>query len=341
MECPDVTFRKEVRHMKTDGDFDVFVQAFKNITNNGKLESLVRIHGDLWDHAHFNPGFLPWHRIFIKNLEVELQKEGAKYLPFWDWSIDSSDPLHSKIFTNDFFGSNDENKNIKDSEFSKSKFKTAYGKYILTRDYNLDDKVIFYHPSLLIGDMKENLFSKWSQNLEYGAHSIVHSVIGGKRGDMSKWTAPNDPIFWLHHAFIDKLWWEYQYKTGNHKYDGDAYGKVVSENDELLPWKTLVKNVLNTTNICVTYVALPEKIVKSVPKTTKILEPTELKDEWLNNTSVNKTVAENVKEKVKKDVKEINNDIVLGTIVPENVDMEFSSGSVVSVGLTVFVCLLF
>ena len=40
--------------------------------------------------------------------------------------------------------------------------------------------------------------------IESQPHNIVHSTIGGWMGDPN--TAAQDPIFWLHHANIDRLW---------------------------------------------------------------------------------------------------------------------------------------
>jgi tyrosinase len=47
----------------------------------------------------------------------------------------------------------------------------------------------------------------WSQygQLELTPHNAVHDSIGGLMGDPD--TAAQDPIFWLHHANIDRLWW--------------------------------------------------------------------------------------------------------------------------------------
>ncbi|KAF4598016.1 hypothetical protein EYR38_006410 [Pleurotus pulmonarius] len=56
-----------------------------------------------------------------------------------------------------------------------------------------------------------------------GPHSAVHLMVGGDLAgtcppnapeeckDGSKW-APNDPLFWMHHAMIDKVWSEWQSK---------------------------------------------------------------------------------------------------------------------------------
>jgi predicted metal-binding membrane protein len=50
----------------------------------------------------------------------------------------------------------------------------------------------------------------WSQTgrLEQTPHNDVHVAIGGWTGDPD--TAAQDPIFWLHHANIDRLWWLWQ-----------------------------------------------------------------------------------------------------------------------------------
>jgi tyrosinase len=46
-----------------------------------------------------------------------------------------------------------------------------------------------------------------SGSLEATPHGAVHSLVGGPGGFMSAFdTAPLDPIFWLHHANIDRLW---------------------------------------------------------------------------------------------------------------------------------------
>lgn len=38
-------------------------------------------------------------------------------------------------------------------------------------------------------------------------HNRVHLYIGG---NMAPMTSPNDPVFFLHHCFIDKVWADWQ-----------------------------------------------------------------------------------------------------------------------------------
>ena len=50
-------------------------------------------------------------------------------------------------------------------------------------------------------------------------HGRVHVSVSGPNliGDMGQMYSPNDPIFSVHHAFIDKIYWEYQNKGEKYK----------------------------------------------------------------------------------------------------------------------------
>jgi hypothetical protein len=43
-DCTGTTQRKEVREMKAEGNFELFVTAFKTMSTDGTLASLVNIH---------------------------------------------------------------------------------------------------------------------------------------------------------------------------------------------------------------------------------------------------------------------------------------------------------
>ena len=58
-----------------------------------------------------------------------------------------------------------------------------------------------------------NHFAGQTGRLEQTPHNDVHVAIGGLMGYPE--TAAEDPIFWLHHANIDRLWWLWQQQTGH------------------------------------------------------------------------------------------------------------------------------
>lgn len=41
-----------------------------------------------------------------------------------------------------------------------------------------------------------------------GMHGAGHFAIGGDAGDL--YSSPNDPVFFLHHAMLDYVWWIWQ-----------------------------------------------------------------------------------------------------------------------------------
>jgi len=59
-------------------------------------------------------------------------------------------------------------------------------------------------------------FTRFQRALEKGPHNDVHRAVGGfdssgsPAGDMNTSRSPADPIFYLHHAMVDRLWWEWQ-----------------------------------------------------------------------------------------------------------------------------------
>ncbi|KAK0190020.1 hypothetical protein F5146DRAFT_1002196 [Armillaria mellea] len=47
-----------------------------------------------------------------------------------------------------------------------------------------------------------------------GLHAARHKGVRGEMGNVM--TLPNDPIFWLHHGYINYLWWKWQDDNETH-----------------------------------------------------------------------------------------------------------------------------
>jgi len=62
-------------------------------------------------------------------------------------------------------------------------------------------------------------------------HNAVHTTIGG---DMTAGTSPNDPIFWLHHANVDRAWAEWQTQRGFDNYQPVSGAAVGHNRDDVL-----------------------------------------------------------------------------------------------------------
>jgi len=62
----------------------------------------------------------------------------------------------------------------------------------------------------LESQIRPRRFSVFQRSLELGSHAAVHIAIGGT---MNSPSSPADPIFFLHHANLDRIWSEWQVKN--------------------------------------------------------------------------------------------------------------------------------
>ncbi|WP_440454327.1 tyrosinase family protein [Psychrobacter sp. ASPA161_9] len=201
--------------------------------------------------AHRGPAFLPWHRAFIRQFELDLDRlVPGVTLPYWDWASDAADPMNAAVWANDLMGSNGSGaNNIVQSgpfradiwdivevdvgvDFSELNLENPQVRIDgdLVRRFGLSSRA----PNLPTQDHVDEIqgitpydSANFNRNSDgYRAanegrmalasgfpstlsntHNRVHEWIGGS---MFPSTSPNDPVFFLHHCFVDKLWADWQ-----------------------------------------------------------------------------------------------------------------------------------
>jgi len=141
--------------------------------------------------------FLAWHRGFLYYFERILRSmsgDPSLMLPYWDWTNFKAlpEPFRSPAeSTNPLF---QDGRAINDgSELSEAIVLDALRTALDQPGFDDSD----------IG---------FSSSLEGSPHGTVHTAIGGIMGSVP--TAANDPIFWLHHCNIDRMW-DYWLNLGN------------------------------------------------------------------------------------------------------------------------------
>uniref|UniRef100_A0A914S644 ShKT domain-containing protein n=1 Tax=Parascaris equorum TaxID=6256 RepID=A0A914S644_PAREQ len=192
--------------------------AFRAIKESGEYDKLATVysqHGKSGG-AHSGPAFLPWHREFLKRLEIALRLADAEVsLPYWDSTLDSllADPRDSILWTDELMGSTDENGTVQ-GDFSN--WKVPQGRRMLRREVGTQGSPLTKHDIDYIMSMtsaddilaftapRQGCYYRTDYNaLEY-AQGGVQVFVGGDMLDIA--TAANDPVFYLHHAFVDLLW---------------------------------------------------------------------------------------------------------------------------------------
>lgn len=196
--------------------YDDFVQVHKNAMMGPDMFMPMPHHGPL---------FYPWHRILLRQFELALQAAAGDptiAVPYWDWNISGD----SNPFTVDFMGGDgDEAQNQRVTTgpfaFSGGKFPIrvwddATGDAGLRRQFGDDPSSYLPSATRVVSDLTYTPYSpapsSWEVVSEGDLHNPVHRWVGG---NMGRSTSPNDPIFFLHHCYMDMLWerWKQQHPT--------------------------------------------------------------------------------------------------------------------------------
>jgi tyrosinase len=183
--------------------------------------------GGMGKMAHRSPWFLPWHREFLLRFERELRKRDAKVtLPYWDWLDDRA--KSSPLWHADFMGGTGQGPK---GHVADGSFAYDTGEWPLTvqsdgihdpalrRAIGLEGqlppkaaiedclKLTPYDTAPWADDPRAEPRHAFRPVLEHIVHDPVHRWVGGT---MQLSTSPNDPVFFLHHANVDRLWGVWQ-----------------------------------------------------------------------------------------------------------------------------------
>src|SRR5262245_7212916 len=156
---------------------------------------------------HNNWYFLPWHRAYLLAFERicrQLSGNPSFALPYWDWT---ANPQLPAAFAAQTF--NGQPNALFDSTRSSQTVTiptNIAGSMVMANLYAETTFEIF-------GSAKpaaqNNTNQQWqiaqapTGPLEGGPHNSVHGRISG---NMGTYMSPLDPIFWLHHCNIDRIW---------------------------------------------------------------------------------------------------------------------------------------
>ncbi|KAK0631435.1 hypothetical protein B0T14DRAFT_417259 [Immersiella caudata] len=202
---------------------------------------------------HFQPPLLPWHHYFLHVYEFALHECGYTGTAV----ADSSAPSQSAVFDStlgfggngntdvDETAANDGLPPVQDGplQLLRQNYWNTYKRpYQLSRDWapGYPEQGVVemygynYNQEIVDGALAEALFDDFRRMLENGPHTNVHGGVGGFRGDIGLQDAsPSDPLFCLHHAQVDRLWWLWQMEGPSNRVTGsNAYNEVKGDDGQ-------------------------------------------------------------------------------------------------------------
>jgi tyrosinase len=282
-------FTSALVRLKKNGTYDKFVHWHHHVMHATVLPNEPR--HPLWRNgAHRGPAFLPWHRELLIQLEdaiVALEPNIA--IPYWNWTKDAAaaDPSKEPIWGDDLMGGNgDENDSwrVQSGPFAhktgnwpvpeydepplrglgpglKRQFASIVSSLPTSADLRLAMNEVYYDappyaPTPFNVGFRNRLEGWITQRGDPRVttpgsqlHNRVHLWVGM---NMVPMTSPDDPVFFLHHCFVDKVWADWQElqmqqspELAPHYAPIEGAPRGHNFNDVIEPWKRRISEVMS------------------------------------------------------------------------------------------------
>lgn len=241
---------------------DRFVTALAKLNDQGAglFKDFRAMHREpaALNQAHGAAGFLSWHRAYLLDLERELQKIDASVaLPYWRF-----DQPAPNVFTEDFLGRSNPSQigNVLFSPGNLLRFWQTDGAAGISRRPRFSVQsdgagVSAQGATLLLGGARPDAIfdsgpttdpvslSGGFDEMEGNPHGSAHTSFDG--WIRSAATAPRDPLFFLLHCNVDRLWALWQWF--NDRFDGSQANTYFYRDNANSPTATEVGHNLHDT----------------------------------------------------------------------------------------------
>jgi hypothetical protein len=188
-------------------------------------------------NVHYDWQFPTWHRAFLYFLERQLRSMSGNdsiRLPYWDWENPNSRVLPAIYAPKD---------------------QPLYweNRYLGPNTFPLRDELVNVQPLLSLKHFESFGGTQYQQTprpaLYSGPHANVHNAFAdpdkkGAQGDMADLqVSPRDPVFFAHHANIDRIWSSWVAVGGTRQNPDFGEAKVYFY-DEHRTWRFILMNDL-------------------------------------------------------------------------------------------------
>jgi len=272
------------------------VNAILQLKATGIYNRFVLRHANAnMSSIHNSPAFLPWHRRFLWDFEQELQRVSGNPnlgVPYWNWP---SGGENASMWDDDFLGGDGDASGIvrsgpfrsgqwtiiDSSENNAGSLERGFGRntnLALPTEAQLQQmlNVTPYdarpwnrssNPSF------RNMLEGWQGNGGPGFHNLGHVWAGGS---MLPMTSPNDPLFFIHHCMVDKMWHEWQLRFPRQGYlpiTGGAFGQNLNDIMDSTPQASIGRrpiDVLDSSALEIQY----DQLLAGTPPDDRVTSPT-------------------------------------------------------------------
>jgi len=202
-----VRVRKNANSL-TGGERDRFIAALAQLNNlgAGPFQVFRDMHVAATSaEAHGREGFLPWHRAYLLDLERELQAiDPSVALPYWRF-----DQPAPQLFRDTFIGVSDSAGAVQFSPTNPLRLWVTDGVPGINRSPEFDTATEGAAGATEAATLASGTAFGTFRTMEGNPHGSAHVSFGGVISSVP--TAARDPLFFLLHANVDRLWAKWQW----------------------------------------------------------------------------------------------------------------------------------
>jgi hypothetical protein len=208
-QSPDGTIEAYIQYMKDNGLWDPsYAPYFAGITDQTPPDAVAKA---VWAQCqHGTPWFYAWHRLYLYYFEKVLQVSAGDpnlRLPYWDYDNPAQLAMPAEFTTPTYV--NESGQTVPNPLFESRRapgWATPSPNRLDATDTNITSALKI--PKLLDYTSGGKAHQGYQSVIENSPHGYVHcSVMDCPVTVMGAVPySSNDPIFWLHHANIDRTW---------------------------------------------------------------------------------------------------------------------------------------
>jgi tyrosinase len=256
-----------INALRANGTYQIFMQEHMNAMSTLTQPNDTTTQRNV---AHRGPAFLPWHREFTREFELALQQvDPSVTVPYWPFEQETPGQL-PRVFSAAYFGGDgtpSQGDRVTDGPFASWGIIRRVGRdpngastLPTSADLNSAMQFTFYDVSPYNESSQgfRDAIEGWiGRNGANSNHNRVHEYVGGDMlPEGSSGNVVTDPIFWLVHANIDRLWAQWEQTNGTNNYQpvsGGPAGHNLNDVMQFLSRPTRPADTLNIANMGYSY----------------------------------------------------------------------------------------
>ncbi|KAJ1668196.1 hypothetical protein GGF38_002707 [Coemansia sp. RSA 25] len=238
--CNGIRVRRSA-HSLSDSDWQDVQSVVSQLHQDGQFERFARTHDGVFDNVHGHSAFFPFHRRFVLEFEnLGRQIDPTFTVPYWDTTRDYRTPESSAVLRPSALGGNGEGPQRCLQSGIQGNWTAGFpDRHCLRRQFSgSGNSILPWVPAEVISSFmqRDGRLADFREHIEFSIHGATHIGLGG---DAATRYAPNDFFFFMHHANIDRLWWQWQNDQARFfAYDGpgsQGSGNSQAQLDDIIP----------------------------------------------------------------------------------------------------------